>query len=647
MKEKLLAILLPILAALFPVLFLISANRSEVSLTSAIPALLIVLGAVLVLLFILKLILKSWGKSSLLSAFVALAFLSFGHLSELIAVISPIVLFSVLMLIGILILIIIIRIKSEFYKAVSYTTLILGALVIFQLVSIFVSGEEASRIDSGAVFQPLKVSAVKDNRPDVYYLVLDGYGRADVIQKIFGYDNSGFISNLKTKGFYIADSARSNYCQTLFSLAATMNMTYIDSLGQPDIESNDRLWLGEKLKNNRLFDFFRKLNYQLIAFSSGHQYTEFDGVVDHYINPAEGLTEFNRLLLNTTPLPIFSSDSTSEFGYHRRRVVQSFDILSQLDKYKSPKFVFAHIVSPHPPFVLDKDGNPTQPIGKFRFQDGSHFYIDGGTREEYLNGYINQMQYVNKRVLEVVDHILAKNKNSVILIQGDHGSRMELDWDSSPTANLRESFSILNAIYLPDKNYESFYGSVSSVNSFRLILDEQFVLTLLPLADHSYYNSWNQPYLFYDITSNDSTFANLDAYFEAQRSNPEHKSTGVKVIGYYQATRRKEIGLPSNSAGCHIFDENGLKINMEELNHSDRIELLLDANDTYIVYFIKGEQILDSLEFKDMFDESFLHQQRAIIPPKAVSEGYDNILIKPVTGDGFYSLGHLLLGKSR
>lgn len=647
MKNKISAIILPFLATLFPILFLISANRSELTLASALPAILLVLGVVVFLLGFFQLVFKSLQKSSLLTTFVVLAFLSFGHLSLLMPAVQPIILFGFLSVIALLIFFVIIKLKKSINSVIQYSSLVVAVLVAFQLVSILFQSKQEKDIYNDKVFQPLDISQANDNRPDIYFLVLDGYGRGDVIQDIFGYDNSEFAGILKSKGFYLADSAHSNYCQTLFSLAATTNMTYVDSLGQPDIESIDRVWLGEKLQNNRLFDFFRRLNYELIAFSSGHQYTEFDGVVDHYINPADGLTEFNRLLLNTTPMPLFSSDSTSEFGYHRRRVKQSFDILSQLDKYSSPKFVFAHIVSPHPPFVLDENGNPTQPAGKFRFQDGSHYYIDGGTHDEYVKGYVNQMKYVNKRVLEVVDDILSQNENTIIVIQGDHGSRMELDWDSSPEANLRESFSILNAVYLPGSEYDKFYNSQSSVNTFRIILDQVFGLKLPLLEDRSYYNSWNQPYLYYDITYNDSTFATLRDYFEYGQTISKKSNSGVKVIGYYQATRRKKAGEPSNSAGCHIFDANGLKINLDEVNHSNRIELLLDANDNFTVYFNNGSTMLDSILIKEMFDESFLFQNRAVIPDKAANKGFDNIVIKPIGGDGFYSLGHLLLGNSR
>ncbi len=37
---------------------------------------------------------------------------------------------------------------------------------------------------------------------DIYFIVLDGYGRSDVLKEFYEYDNSDFLRGLKEKGFY-------------------------------------------------------------------------------------------------------------------------------------------------------------------------------------------------------------------------------------------------------------------------------------------------------------------------------------------------------------------------------------------------------------------------------------------------------------
>ena len=68
------------------------------------------------------------------------------------------------------------------------------------------------------------------NKPDIYFIVLDGYARADVLSSLYNFDNSGFINFLTDKGFYVAKNSRSNYHRTQLSLASAINSEYLDYL---------------------------------------------------------------------------------------------------------------------------------------------------------------------------------------------------------------------------------------------------------------------------------------------------------------------------------------------------------------------------------------------------------------------------------
>src|SRR5207244_7041298 len=70
----------------------------------------------------------------------------------------------------------------------------------------------------------------ENNKPDIYYIILDGYGRQDVLKDLYGFDNSDFIQFLQSRGFYVADQARANYCSTVPSLASSLNRTYLTGL---------------------------------------------------------------------------------------------------------------------------------------------------------------------------------------------------------------------------------------------------------------------------------------------------------------------------------------------------------------------------------------------------------------------------------
>jgi hypothetical protein len=75
-------------------------------------------------------------------------------------------------------------------------------------------------------------------KPDIYYIILDGYARADVLSNLYGYDNSDFIKPLEQRGFNMASQSRSNYPRTLLSLASSLNMKYLEPVSEPLRESS-------------------------------------------------------------------------------------------------------------------------------------------------------------------------------------------------------------------------------------------------------------------------------------------------------------------------------------------------------------------------------------------------------------------------
>ena len=105
--------------------------------------------------------------------------------------------------------------------------------------------------------------------------------------------------------------------------------------------------------------------------------------------------------------------------------------------------------------------------------------------------YVNQMIYLNTRVLELVDHILRVSEiQPIIIIQGDHGI---------PIFERRyyQHNEILNAYYLPSIDVELLYPNISPVNSFRTIFNIYFDTNLELLKDVAFTSQWlDSPYQF-------------------------------------------------------------------------------------------------------------------------------------------------------
>ena len=333
-------------------------------------------------------------------------------------------------------------------------------------------------------------------KPDVYYIFLDGYGREDILEEFYNYDNSYFLNELEGQGFYIAERSRSNYSNTITSLASSINMNYLDEIAE--LQSDDvlcRMVLAQSIDSNESMRIFRNLGYQFIAFSTGFTTTEITDA-DLYLQSKEiGLNPFESLLLrNSILLPIFDISAYMGIpfeypGYsgHRERISFTLDQLRLLADEPGPKFVFAHIVAPHPPFVFDANGIATDQRYPFVIWDGNMFQ---GTYEEYILGYSDQVTFLNNSLLMWLKDLLGKSPSKpIVILQGDHGPRSTVVWRSPSKDAMREATAILNAYYLPGVDKSVFYDEISPVNTFRLVLNSYFNAGLDLLEDRTFFMS--------------------------------------------------------------------------------------------------------------------------------------------------------------
>jgi hypothetical protein len=103
-------------------------------------------------------------------------------------------------------------------------------------------------------------------KPDIYYIILDGYAREDVLWEIFQFDNSSFIRNLEEQGFYVGAQSKTNYIQTSLSLASSMNFEYLDAF--EGVLSANRYPMRDLVYNSRARAYLNDLGYQMVAVSS-------------------------------------------------------------------------------------------------------------------------------------------------------------------------------------------------------------------------------------------------------------------------------------------------------------------------------------------------------------------------------------------
>src|SRR4029079_4030218 len=119
-------------------------------------------------------------------------------------------------------------------------------------------------------FGPIDIpAAVPDRpRPDIYILILDAYGRADVLRDYYHFENT-LVPELEKLGFTVPPKAASNYAQTALSLASSLNLEYLPALCDRQLSVGEpRARLADLISRNRVFETFTTAGYRIRSYSS-------------------------------------------------------------------------------------------------------------------------------------------------------------------------------------------------------------------------------------------------------------------------------------------------------------------------------------------------------------------------------------------
>ncbi len=387
-----------------------------------------------------------------------------------------------------------------------YFTFVFGLLLSFQLFRLTKDMQKLvmSKTHTGtsAISDMAETIDLQDEvRPDIYVIILDGYARQDVLDSMYGYDNSKFIQQLENLGFFVADQSHSNYVQTAYSMASLWNFDYV----QPWNSLYDYTeYLMKPIQNNRTFRLLKGLGYTTVSLESEVDYTEIKEF-DKYLSSFLPFNKFESLLLVDSPLePINNIFGLGipipSYTTHTIRTQYDLRTLKEIPtSIPGPKIVYAHIVTPHPPFIFDQNGNAIQQKKPYSLWDNTSFT---GGQSDYRSGYVDQVIFINREIFDVVSNIIEKSETPpIILIMGDHGPASMFTWRLDAPGCVWERTSNFYAMLLPGHQADGIlYPSMTPVNVFRLIFNTYYGADLPLLDDRTYMMSWQQPTLNIDVT---------------------------------------------------------------------------------------------------------------------------------------------------
>ncbi len=509
----------PFLFALLPPLSILSYNLNDAPLIHALRPALISLIAAFLLLLLIKLLVKEWPLAALLCSLTLMLFFSYGHIlrgmvhESVRGIFAKTGLMGSAGTLGLLWLALmvfgswaLIRLRAFRPQLITFFTVTAAIGLGIPIVRIAAHEVQLARPWPGTPEAVSIANGQATSRPDIYYIIVDGYARADVLDENYNLENQSFLQFLRHQGFYIAEQSRSNYTQSGLSLASSLNMTYLDFLSdQPGSISQDRTPLARLIRWNAVRAILEEQGYRVVALSSGYRMTEWENASEFQRAPVRALTTLERLLIETSALTLFQEFAPRwgaepffpGYAAHRDQIQFTMDQLKTSSGLVGPKFVFAHIIAPHPPFVFGPDGEVLPQSHPYTLMDGDAYL---GTQSEYIAGYRGQVLYINRRMQELLPVLIhASDTPPVIILQADHGPGLGLDWNSAENSDLHERTAILNAYYMPEGMTAALYPSITPVNSFRIVVQTLLGKDIDLLTDQSYFATWDRPYQFIPI----------------------------------------------------------------------------------------------------------------------------------------------------
>lgn len=318
-------------------------------------------------------------------------------------------------------------------------------------------------------------------KPDIYLIIADEYAGDKQLREMFSFDNSGFNTELKERGFHKIRNPLSNYNYTPYSVASLLNMDYMAGITAKANDQKNRNTSFAIINKNSTIDILKHHDYSFINHSLFDLADNPAPIDNMFFKTRDKLITTHTLFGRIKRDLWFNFVTTFKVDYIREQYAMAQvngnkKLIADLrktvtTKTNSPRFVYTHLNMPHYPYTHNRNG-------ELRSIDT---ILAGNHNDKQL--YLDYLLYTNNQLLELIDHILRNNSRpAAIMLLSDHGFR-EFNQPQDSLYN----FSTINHIYRPDMDYADFKDGQSHVNHFRVFFNKQFNMNLPMLKDTTFF----------------------------------------------------------------------------------------------------------------------------------------------------------------
>lgn len=425
------------------------------------------------LYFIVKRMVKKAGVAVAFLSPLLIVLCNYGILYEYISSLTsgtklkgPVLALATLIILVILIVYImkILRLREGATSKVNKAFCVIAcALIVFNAFSITMQSIAFAKMNSDSGTPDMSMPKHTGPRPDIYFIILDEYAAPSQMKSYFHYDMSPFVEYLRQNGFMVTEMTTESTA-TATILDARLNMEArkrqdgdlsSGSLSDSLLESVNLLNSDEEkriihIRNNKVIGYLKGLGYQYIHMGSWFAQTRYNQLA--YQNPNffgfQFKDELSTIIASSSVLRLVLINRY----FLRSSVLGAFAYLENMPVIPGkPKFIFAHIICPHTPYVFGANGEML----------GVNLGESKGDKQRYLDQHV----YMTKMAKEFIDKKLSTAQVApIVIIQADHGARMD-------KSQARQVFS---AVYIPNYKGKLWSDGSNSKNTFKFIFYDLF-----------------------------------------------------------------------------------------------------------------------------------------------------------------------------
>ncbi|WP_033959011.1 hypothetical protein [Psychroserpens jangbogonensis] len=325
----------------------------------------------------------------------------------------------------------------KFYKKIIVVQLLMASIVVFQLFTdvynVITYNNEWKQLPDDIEKVVFKKS------PNVYFIQPDGYANfSELGNDLYEIENTDFESFLLDSNFKLYSNHRSNYTTTLHSNASVFMMKHHYYNFSKNIGGELRKARHMIAGNNPVHSIFKNNDYKTHL------------IVDSpYFLVNRPNLKFDYCNIDLNEIPYFSKGFDFE-----KDVTHDFKIALENSSNKGNNFFFIE-----------------------RYLPG-HISVDNMSskgKEEEKRLYQKRIKEANVWIKDLVNYIVNKDSNGIIIIMADHGGYVGFDYmkqsktKQSDKDLVHSMFSSALAIKWPDGNIQVDKDLKSNVNLFRVL----------------------------------------------------------------------------------------------------------------------------------------------------------------------------------